>query len=66
MNALLAAIAAACNAYAAWVRWQLANELDALEDEIDRLAAIGDASSKLRLERLALRYQRKRGEHNRA
>jgi len=35
-------------------------ELDAIEDELDRLASIGDGSSKLRIERLAQRLQRKR------
>lgn len=59
MNALLVAIAAACNAYASWVAWQRETEIDRIEDEIDRLAAIGDAASKLRIERLAQRKKRK-------
>jgi hypothetical protein len=41
------------------VRWQREREVDQLEDEIDRLAAIGDAASKLRIERLAQRRKRK-------
>jgi hypothetical protein len=59
MNALLLAISAACNAYASWVQWQRETEIDRLEDEIDRLAAIGDVASKLRIERLAQRKKRK-------
>lgn len=58
-NAFLAAVAAAANAYAEWVRWQRETEIDRIEDEIDKLAAIGDAASKLRMERLAKRKQRK-------
>ena len=63
MNALLAsltAFTAACDAYSQWVSWQRETELDAIEDELDRLASIGDGSSKLRIERLAQRLQRKR------
>lgn len=60
MNALLAAIAAACNAYAAWVAWQREAQLDTIEDEIDLLAADGTPAAKLRIERLAKRLQRKR------
>ena len=59
MNTLLVALAAACNAYASWVAWQRETEIDRIEDEIDRLAAIGDAASKLRIERLAQRKKRK-------
>jgi hypothetical protein len=60
MNALLGAITAACNAYSSWVAWQRETEVDRIEDEIDNLAAVGDAASKLRLERLAKRLSRKR------
>jgi hypothetical protein len=60
MSALLGAIIAACTAYSSWVSWQKDTEIDRIEDEIDRLAAIGDAASKLRLERLAKRLHRKR------
>lgn len=55
----LLAITAAAQAYSAWVRWQQQTEIDRIEDEIDKLASIGDAASKLRIERLAKRKQRK-------
>ncbi len=58
--ALLTAITTACNAYAEWVLRQRETELDQIEDELDRLASIGDGPSKLRLERLSQRLQRKR------
>lgn len=60
MTALFAAIAAACTAYAEWVRWQRETQIDTLEDEIDTLAADGSPAAKLRLERLAQRLKRKR------
>ena len=60
ISALLTAITAACNAYAEWMLGQRETELDQIEDELDRLAAIGDGASKLRIERLAQRLQRKR------
>ena len=60
MNAILSAITAACLAYVEWVKWQRQTQIDNIEDEIDHLAAIGDGSSKLRIERLAQRLQRKR------
>lgn len=60
MNALLVAITAACNAYSLSVSYAREHEIDQLEDEIDRFAAIGDASSKLRIERLSQRLKRKR------
>lgn len=56
---LLLAITAAAQAYAAWVKWQRETEIDRLEDEIDKLAAVGDAAAKLRIDRLAKRRQRK-------
>lgn len=58
-NSFLVAVIAACNAYAAYVKWQRETEIDKIEDEIDRLAANGDSASKLRIERLAKRRQRK-------
>lgn len=58
-QSLLAALIAAAHAYSAWVRWQRETEIDRIEDEIDKLASIGDAASKLRLERLSKRKQRK-------
>jgi len=61
MNAVLMAIAAACNAYAKWVEWQLATHKEtttnALQDEIDALAADGGPAAKLRIERLAQRLR---------
>lgn len=60
MNSLLASIAAACTAYSSWVAWQRENQCDTIEDEIDLLAADGSPASKLRLERLAQRLNRKR------
>jgi hypothetical protein len=65
MSALLTSLIAACNAFAAWVTWQQSIELDKLEDEIDRLAALGDPASKLRLERIHARYLRKQGKRER-
>ena len=59
MAPFLASIIAACNAYAAYVKWQKETEIDRIEDEIDKLASIGDAASKLRIERLAARKKRK-------
>lgn len=59
LNAFLAAITAAAQAYAAWVRWQRETEIDRIEDEISKLASIGDPASKLRMELLAKRKQRK-------
>jgi hypothetical protein len=59
MASLLAAIIAACNAYVVAVKLQRETEIDRIEDEIDKLASIGDAASKLRIERLAARKQRK-------
>jgi hypothetical protein len=58
-QSFLIALTAACTAYSACVRWQRETEIDRIEDEIDKLAAIGDAASKLRMERLAKRRQRK-------
>lgn len=59
---MLVAISAACNAYASYVLYEREKEWDVLEDEIDRLAAIGDAASELRMERVAIRLKRKKGE----
>lgn len=59
INTLLGAITAACLAYAKWVEWQRETQIDEIEDEMDQLAARGDAASKLRLERLHKRKLRK-------
>lgn len=59
LQAFIVALTAAAQAYSAWVRWQRETEIDRIEDEIDKLASIGDAASKLRMERLSKRKQRK-------
>lgn len=59
LQAFIIALTAAAQAYSAWVRWQRETEIDRIEDEIDKLASIGDAASKLRMERLSKRKQRK-------
>lgn len=58
-QSFILAITAAAQAYSAWVRWQRETEIDRIEDEIDKLAGVGDAASKLRMERLSKRKQRK-------
>ncbi len=55
------AIAAACNAYSAYVSWKQRVYLYSIQDEMDRAAADGSPAAKLRLERLA---QRERLERN--
>jgi hypothetical protein len=50
VNALLAsltAFTAACDAYSQWVSWQRETELDAIEDELDRLASNASNESAL-------------------
>lgn len=59
INTFFAAIAAAAQAYVAYVAWLRETEIDKIEDEIDHLASVGDAASKLRIERLAKRKSRK-------
>lgn len=59
MSGILAAITAACNAYASWVAWHRETEIDRIEDEMDNLAANGSALAKLRLDRLSQRRNRK-------
>jgi hypothetical protein len=58
-TALLLAITALANQYAEYLKNKRENEIDELEDEIDRLAADGSPASKLRLERLSKRIKRK-------
>ena len=58
-NALLLAVTALANQYAEYLKNKRENEIDELEDEIDRLAADGSPASKLRLERLSKRIKRK-------
>ena len=57
---LLTTINLALRAYILWVQSGVERELDAIEDEIDTLAANGSPASKLRIERLASRLARKR------
>ena len=56
------AIAAACNAYSAYVSWKQRVYLYSIQDEMDRAAADGSPAAKLRLERLSgrLSIERKR------
>lgn len=55
----LQAIAAACNAYAEWVRWQRETTIDQIENEIDNIASsYDDATAKLRIKRLLQQKQR--------
>ena len=53
-------LTAALQAYVEHVRLQRDRHLDALEDRLDGLAAIGDAHSKLLIERVSQRIERER------
>ena len=53
-------LTAALNAYIEYIRLQRDRHLDALEDRLDALAAIGDPASKLLIERVAERIERER------
>ena len=53
-------LTAALNAYIEHIRLQRDRHLDALEDRLDALAAIGDPASKLLMERVAERVERER------
>ena len=58
-KAILSAVAAALNAYAAHIQWKRETHIDNIEDEIDSIAASSsDAASKLRIKRLLVRKQR--------
>ncbi len=59
---MIAALTAALNAFVEYIRWKRDRRIDDLEDELDRLAADGSPSSKLRIERIARRIKR---EHKR-
>tara|TARA_Y100001937_G_scaffold121727_1_gene180968 strand:- start:767 stop:952 length:186 start_codon:yes stop_codon:yes gene_type:complete len=59
---VIAALTAALNAFVEYIRWKRDRRIDDLEDELDRLAADGSPSSKLRIERIARRIKR---EHKR-
>jgi hypothetical protein len=58
ISTLLVAITRALEAYIVYVQLQRETRIDQIEDEIDRVAAIGDAASKLRTRRLLLRKKR--------
>ncbi len=60
MKAFLRLLTAALEAYVEFVRLQRDRHLDALEDRLDGLAAIGDPHSKLLMERVAKRIKRER------
>ena len=55
---MIAALTAALNAFVEYIRWKRDRRIDDLEDELDRLAADGSPSSKLRIERIARRIER--------
>jgi hypothetical protein len=57
---VISALTAALNAFVEYIRWKRDRRLDDLEDELDRLAADGSPSSKLRIERIAKRIKRER------
>ena len=58
-KAILSAVTAALNAYAAHIQWKRETHIDNIEDEIDSIAASSsDAASKLRIKRLLVRKQR--------
>ena len=60
MKAFLRLLTAALEAYVEFVRLQRDRHLDALEDRLDGLAAVGDPHSKLLMERVAKRIKRER------
>ena len=53
-------LTAALEAYIAYADWRQRTFVYELEDEIDRLAADGSPSAKLRMERIAKRLERER------
>ena len=60
MKPFIRLLTAALNAYIEHVRLRRDRHLDALEDRLDGLAAIGDAHSKLLIERVSKRIERER------
>lgn len=58
ISQLLTAVIEACKAYCLYVQLKRESRIDEIEDEIDRISAIGDATSKLQTRRLLLRKQR--------
>ena len=59
INLFFIALTALMEQYSAYLKSKRENEIDAIEDEIDALAADGSSASKLRMERLAKRLGRK-------
>jgi hypothetical protein len=59
MPALLAAITAACNAYAARLQWERRTEIERLEDEILTIGIPTSPALKLRIDLLVERKRRK-------
>lgn len=51
-------LTAALQSYVAYTNLKLRRYIDDLEDEIDKLASVGDAASVLRIERLSKRIKR--------
>ena len=62
MIPFLSALTAALTAFTEWVRWKretyLESKIEALEDEMDTLAANGSPAAKLRMERISQRLKR--------
>ena len=59
INLFFIALTALMEQYGEYLKSKRENEIDAIEDEIDSLAANGSPASKLRMERLAKRLGRK-------
>jgi|TARA_R100000081_G_scaffold85247_1_gene54159 hypothetical protein len=60
VSAFIRLLTAALNAYIENIRLKRDSRLDDLYDELDRLAADGSPTSKLRIERVAQRIKRER------
>ena len=60
MIKLFRLLTAALNAYIEYTRLQRDRHLDALEDRLDALAAVGTPADKLLMERVAQRIERER------
>ena len=59
MNAVLAALTAACNAYVARLEWERHTEIERIEDEILSIGVPRTPTDKLRIDLLVERKQRK-------
>jgi hypothetical protein len=60
MNAFLAAITAACNAFVAWVAWQKSTQQERDEDEIQILLSRHTPADNLRAQLLSGRVKARR------